>query len=314
MKRLLYLIISLSIVMYNKTMKDIIEYYIVKVFIWVIGFLPNKIVYKTLKIIAKLFFKYEKRRSTLTKRNLKLAFPAKSDEEIDSLAKKAYESVAITIAEIILMINDKLDYENMLNNKEEALKNLKEYTKNAKNGVIVITAHFSNWEFAAQFLPRHGYPMIAIGREGNNKLIEKNFTTPFRERYGNKNIYKKEAMINIVKGLRSSKNIGLLIDQKSGGKSSMKAKFFGKDADTTTSIATLKLKYNPIILPIFMPRDEFGKYTPLVLEPVEYVAKEETDKTKKIELITQRYNDIFEEVIRTYPEQWFWMHNRWRLS
>jgi len=299
--------------MYNKKMKDVIEYYIVKIFVWIVGFLPNKIVYKTLKFIAKLFFKYEKRRSTLTKRNLKLAFPTKSDEEINSIAKKAYESVAITIAEIILMINDKFDYDGMINNKEESLEKLKKYTKDAKNGVIIITAHFSNWELLAQFLPRHGYPVIAIGREGNNKLIEKNLTTPFRERFGNKNIYKKKAMINIVKGLRSSKNIGLLIDQKSGGKSSIKAKFFGQDADTTTSIATLKLKYNPVILPIFMPRDESGKYNPLVLEPVEYIAEEQKDKAKKIELITQRYNDIFEEVIREYPEQWFWMHNRWRL-
>jgi KDO2-lipid IV(A) lauroyltransferase len=300
--------------MYTIDMKETIEYYIVKIFVWIIGLLPKRVLYGTLKFIGSLFFKYEKRRSTLTKRNLKLAYPQKSDEEIETLAKQAYESVAITIAEIILMINDKLNFDEMLNDKKEALEKLQKYTKDAKNGVIIITAHFSNWEFAAQFLPRNGYPMIAIGREGNNKLIEKNFTTPFRERYGNTNIYKDKAMMHIVKGLRNSKNIGLLIDQKSGGKSSIKAKFFGKDADTTTSIATLKLKYNPIILPIFMPRDQNGKYTPLILKPIEYIATEEEDKTKKIELITQKYNDIFEEVIKTYPEQWFWMHNRWRLS
>jgi len=279
-------------------MREKIEYYIVKLFVWIIGFFPNNTVYKILKLIGYMFFKYEKRRSTLTKRNLKLAFPEKTDEEILLLAQKSYEGISITIAEIILMINDKLNYEDLINNKEESLARLKKYTENAKNGMIIITAHFSNWEYAAQFLPLNGYPMIAIGREGNNKLIEKNFTTPFRERFGNKNIYKEQAMINIVKGLRSSKNIGLLIDQKSGGKSSIKAKFFGEDADTTTSIATLKLKYNPIILPMFMPRDEHGKYTPLILEPVEYIAEEETNKEKKIELMTQRYNDIFEEDIR----------------
>ena len=294
-------------------MKDRLQYITLKIFVWVFSFLPNKTVYKLLKWIGQLFFRYEKRRSTLTKKNLKLAFLQKSDEEIEKLAKKAYENIAITIAEIILMINDKLDYESLMNNKEEALEKLKLYTKDAKNGVVIITAHFSNWEYAAQFLPRNGYPVVAVGREGNNKLIEKNFTTPFRERFGNKNIYKKAAMLNIIKALKNSKNVGLLIDQKSGGKSSMKAKFFGKDADTTTSIATLKLKYNPIILPIFMPRGKDGKYTPLILEPVEYIAEEEPYKEKKISLMTQRYNDIFEEVIREYPEQWFWMHNRWRL-
>lgn len=295
-------------------MKERIEYYIVNFFVWIIGYFPNVVVYKILKCIGNLFFKYEKRRSTLTKRNLKLAFPEKSDEEIYKLAKKAYESISITIAEIILMFNEKLDYENIINGKEEALKKLEQYTKNAKNGVIIITAHFSNWELAAQFLPRNGYPMIAIGRKGNNELIERNLTTPFRERFGNKNIFKKTAMLNIIKALKKSKNVGLLIDQKSGGQNSMKAKFFGENADTTTSIATLKLKYNPIILPIFMPRETNGKYTPIILEPIEYIGEEESEKSEKIKKMTQNYNDIFEETIREYPEQWFWMHNRWRLS
>ena len=295
-------------------MKDKIEYSIVRFFIWIIGFMPKYIVYGFLKFIAKLFYRFEKRRSLLTRKNIKLAFPQLNDESIDKLAKSAYESVAITLAEIIFMFNNRLDYEKIIVDKKAALEKLKSYTKDAKNGVIIITAHFSNWELAAQFLPRHGYPMIAIGREGNNKLIEKNLTTPFRERFGNKNVYKENAMISIVKGLRESKNIGLLIDQKSGGKSSMKASFFGHAADTTTSIATLKLKYNPVILPIFFPRNQDGTYSPLILEPVEYVADETDDKRKKIELMTQRYNDIFEKIIREYPDQWFWMHNRWRLK
>ncbi len=69
-----------------------------------------------------------------------------------------------------------------------------------------------------------------------------------------------------------------------------------------------------MIIPIFAPRDKYGKYTPIIIEPIEYTAEEENDKNKKIEKMTQKYNDVFEEVIREYPEQWFWMHNRWRLS
>ena len=294
-------------------MKNIIEYYLVKFCVWIVGFLPNSSVYKFLKFIAKLFFKYEKRRCALTQQNLKLAFPDMHDAEIIALAKKSYESLAITIAEIILMINAKLNLDDMIINKEETLEKLKKYTKDKKTGVVIITAHFSNWELAAQSLPRNGYPMVAIGRRGNNRLIEDNFTTPFRERYGNKNIYKKSAMLNIIKALKSNKNVGLLIDQKSGGKNSIKVNFFGTLADTTTSIATLKLKYDSIILPIFMPRQDDGKYKTVIYEPVEYIADEEIDKNKKIEKMTQKYNDIFEEIIREYPEQWFWMHNRWRL-
>lgn len=294
-------------------MKEKVEFYTVKIFIWLVGLLPKKIIYKILKIIGKLFFQFEKRRSSLTIKNLTAAFPAKNQEEILKIARNSYKNISITLAEIVLMFNHKIDLDDMVTGKKEFLEKMELYTKDAKNGVIIITAHFSNWELAAQYLPKNGYPMIAIGRKGNNHLIEKYLTTPFRQRFGNKNIYKDKAMINIVKGLKENKIIGLLIDQKSGGASSVKVNFFGMPADTTSSIATLKLKYNPLILPVFFPRNKEGKYTPVLIEPVEYIAEEEDDKEKKIEKMTQRYNDIFEEVIREYPEQWFWMHNRWRL-
>lgn len=294
--------------------KEKIEYAVVKFFVWFLGLLPNKTIYKITYFVAMVFFRLEKRRSTLTIKNLTLAFPDKSKEEIYNLAKKSYESLSMTLAEIILMLNDKIDFDSMVNNKDDFLQKLSLYTKNAKNGIIIITAHFSNWELAAQFLPKNGYPMTAIGRRGNNELIENNFTTPFRERYGNKNIYKEQAILNIIQTLKENKIVGLLIDQKAGGKSSIKVKFFGHDADTTNSIAVLKLKYNPLVIPIFMPRTENGKYTPIIIEPIEYIANEESNKAKKVEKMTQEYNDILEEVIKAYPEQWFWMHNRWRLA
>ena len=294
-------------------MRDKLEYYSVKFFISIVGFLPNSAVYKILKSISKLLFKYEKRRSKLTKLNLKSAFPDKNRDEIKKLALDSYESVAITISEIILMLNNKINLNDMVENKEEFLKKMELYTKDTKNGVLIITAHFSNWELAAQFLPLHGYPMLAIGREGNNKLIEKNITTPFRQRYGNRNVYKKRAMFNIIKTLKRGKFAGLLFDQKAGGENSVKVNFFNLPADTTKSIAELKLKFNPIILPIFFPRQKNGKYIPIVYKPVEYIAKDEESTDEQIKNITQKYNDILEEVVRKYPEQWFWMHNRWRL-
>ncbi len=294
-------------------MRDKLEYYSVKALIFLLGIFPDKFIYKTLRAVSMLVYKFEKRRSTLTRLNLTKAFPSLSEEEIEKLAKEAYISVSITLAEIVLMLNDKLDLDSMVTNKEEFLKKMAKYDSMSKNGLVIITAHFSNWELAAQFLPKHGFAMTAIGREGNNKLIEKNITTPFRERYGNKNVYKKKAMISIIKTLKKAGRVGLLIDQKAGGKNAVKASFFGMPADTINSVAFLKLRYDPTILPVFAIRDENGKYKIEVKEPVEYKAEEIEDEDEKIKRITQRYNDILEEVIRRYPSQWFWMHNRWRL-
>ncbi len=295
-------------------MKNYIEYYAVKSFIFIVGLLPKSAVYKILELFSRLLFKFEKKRSSITLRNLKLAFPHKNEKEINEIALKSYKSVAITLAEIILMLNDKINLNSMVENKEEFLKKIKLYTEDAENGIIIITAHFSNWELAAQFLPLHGYPMVAIGREGNNKLIEKRITTPFRQRHGNKNIYKKSALLGIIKALKRNRIVGLLFDQKAGGTNSIKVNFFGLPADTTKSIAEMKLKFNPKIIPIFFPRNTNGKYTPIIYEPIEYIAKEEDDQQVKIQKMTQNYNDILEKIVKTYPEQWFWMHNRWRLT
>jgi len=294
--------------------RDKLEYFSVVVFIFFIGLLPRFMIYRFLKFIAMALFRFEKRRSTLTLTNLRACYPKKSEVEIQKMAIDSYKSVAITLAEIILMLNDKIDLESMVENGDEFLKQIETYTKDAKNGVVIITAHFSNWELAAQYLPLHGYPMVAIGREGNNKLIEKNITTPFRQRYGNKNLYKKNALIGIVKALKRGKFVGLLFDQKAGGNDSVKVNFFNLPCDTTKSIAEMKLKLNPIILPIFFPRNRDGKYTPKVFEPVEYVADEVTETAEKIKKMTQKYNDILESVVRENPQQWFWMHNRWRLA
>lgn len=294
-------------------MKDAIEYYLIKGLIYLLGVLPKKLIYKITYLIAMVTFKFEKRRSKLTVKNLTLAFPDKNKDEIYSLAKKSYESLSITLAEIIMMFNDRLDIDSMINDKEWILQALEKYTKNKKNGVLIITAHFSNWELAAQFLPQNGYPMTAIGRKGNNTLIEENITLPFREKYGNKNIHKKNAIIKLVKTLKSNGYAGLLIDQKASGSSSVKTKFFDKEVDTTSAVATLKLKFDPIILPIFVARQKDGKYSCVIYDPVEYNALEIENEEEKIEKITQKYNDIIEDVIRQYPEQWFWMHNRWRL-
>lgn len=295
-------------------MRFFLEYYAIKTILLFTKLFPNSCVYAFCKTLAKLFFNYGKRRSLLTLKNLRLAFPQKSDEEILLLARETYESLSLTLAEILLMLNDKIAIEDLIENAEEAIDKIKKYTNDPQRSTIILTGHFSNWELAAHFLAKNGFPMFAIGRKGNNALIEKNLTTPFREKYGNQNIHKSEAATGMIKCLKNGGRLGLLMDQKSGGANSIKIKFFDHEADTINSVAVLKLKYNPVVLPIFAARQKNGKYKILVNEPVEYIAHEEINKKIKIEKITQRYNDIIEEVIRNYPEQWFWMHDRWRIA
>jgi KDO2-lipid IV(A) lauroyltransferase len=295
-------------------MRFYIEYSVVKGFIFLTKLLPNAFVYTLFKTIARLFFKYNKRKRTLTLQNLKMAYPSLSNEELISLASKSYESIGITLAETLLMYNDKLDIDSIVVNKAEMMEKFHTYLDNAENGVLFITGHFSNWELLAQFLAKNGYPIKNIARAGDNALIDKNIVQAFRGKYGNQNIPKRNAIISLVKTLKQGLRVGILFDQKSSDNNSIQGTFFGHPLKMINVIAQMKLKYNPLVIPIFIARLEDGSYKVIFHNPVEYLAEEEKDESQKILKMTQYYNDILEQVINDYPEQWFWVHNRWQLK
>ena len=266
-----------------------------------------------MKALTLVVYHLDKKRRNITVKNLSMAFPEKTFEEIKTLSKKVYTELSKTISEILLMFVGKFDIDTAIKNQDEIKNKIQNITENSPHGVILLTAHFSNWELLAHYLARHGLPMLVVGREGNNKLIDQNITIPFRNKYGNRATSKDKAMLAMSKALKKGSTVGLLIDQKTGQQNSVKVNFFDKPADTTISVAMLKLKFDPMVLPVFIARQSDGKYEVILNDPVDYIADEIEDKEKKLEAMTSKYNQAMETVIREYPEQWFWMHNRWRI-
>ncbi|RLA58770.1 MAG: hypothetical protein DRQ78_11490 [Epsilonproteobacteria bacterium] len=294
-------------------MREVLEYRLVKLFLWLSKIAPKSFIYASMKMFSLMAYYLIGRRRKITIQNLSMAFPLKSKEEIKLLSKQVYVELSKTISEILLMYVDRFDIDAAIKNAEEAKQKLEVIAKNSPRGVIVVTAHFSNWELAAHFLAKHGLPMLAIGRRGNNKLIDTNLTLPFRERYGNEAVHKKQAMMGMIRRLKKAGNVGLLIDQKSGSMHSAKVDFFGKPAETTLSIASLKLKFDALVVPMFVVRSADGCYEIIIHESVVYMAEELEEQEKKLEAMTLKYTKVIEETIEKYPAQWFWMHNRWRL-
>jgi len=259
-----------------------------------------------MKMLTLLFYHVSKRRREITIDNLKQAFPSKNEEEIKALAKEVFTELSKTLAEILFMLSDRFDIDAAVVNKEEALAKLENLKKAYPQAWIIMTAHFSNWELAAHFLAKHGYPMLAVGREGDNKLIDKKITIPFREKFGSRSVYKNKAAVSILKRLKRGKIVGVLIDQKSDAKKGVKVKFFGRDVYTASIVAVMKEKLDVAVVPIFLARVGEGKYELIVNDPVK--------ETGDIVQMTQVYNDEMENIVRKYPSQWFWMHNRWKIS
>lgn len=290
-------------------MREKIEYFIVLSIIKISKFLPKFAVFALLKFFAVILFWVLKSRKKLAINNILAAYKDFDFKKAKSLAKANFISISQTVAEVLLLINDRINLDDVMQNGESAVKKVKELTKNNKNGIIFVTAHFGNWEFLAHYFATKGFPVSVVGRYGNNSLIEDNITFPFRHKFGNDLIYKDDAMRNMIKLLKNHGNLGILTDQKTGN---FKAEFFGRECYTTKSVATLFLKFNPVIIPIFAKRIDKTKFEIIVEKFPEIPSN--LSKNEAELFITQTCNDIFENIVRSAPEQWFWMHNRWRMD
>lgn len=290
-------------------MREKIEYFIVLSVIKISKFLPKFAVFALLKFFAVILFWVLKSRRKLAINNILAAYKDFDFKKAKSLAKANFISISQTVAEVLLLINDRINLGDVMQNGESAVKKVKELTKNNKNGIIFVTAHFGNWEFLAHYFATKGFPVSVVGRYGNNSLIEDNITFPFRHKFGNDLIYKDDAMRNMIKLLKNHGNLGILTDQKTGN---FKAEFFGRQCYTTKSVATLFLKFNPVIIPIFAKRIDKTKFEIIVEKFPEIPSN--LSKNEAELFITQTCNDIFENIVRSAPEQWFWMHNRWRMD
>jgi len=117
-------------------------------------------------------------------------------------------------------------------------------------------------------------------------------------------------MIAMVKRLKQGGNVGILIDQKAGNQNSVMVDFMGHKAETTSAVAMLQVKFDALVVPIFIARVGDGKYKVIMKEPIDKVCDD--DSVECLEKLTLKYNEVMGEVIDEYPSQWFWMHNRWR--
>ncbi|ASM36779.1 lysophospholipid acyltransferase family protein [Campylobacter sputorum] len=289
-------------------MRENIEYLLVLFFIKCAKFMPKKFIYYFLDKASLLLFYTLKSRRNLAISNLTHSFKNLNENEIKNLAKETFRSLAKTTADCLLLINKRAKVEDFFDKSYE--NKIKSLMQNANTGVLFFTAHFGNWEILTKYVAKIGFPQLVISREGNNTLIEKNITIPFRDEFGNKFAYKDEAMNKIVKALKKGEIVGILTDLKLNN--SILVPFFGRECYTAKTVGSLYLKYHPKIIPIFARRLKNGKY--------EIVVKEfpnlnlSGDKEEDIKLITKTCNEIYEDIIKQSPEQWFWMHNRWKLN
>jgi KDO2-lipid IV(A) lauroyltransferase len=262
---------------------------------------------KAAKILAVLFYNFIPIRKAVVFDNLINAFPEKSKKEINKIAFGTYHSFFITLVEILYLPWIK---EEQLN-KCVKFYNLdilnKRYSEN--NGLIVLSAHFGNWEYCA----------IAGGLQTNKKFsvivkpqrnsLVNDWMNKVRTRWNNEVVPLGASIRNVYSVLMKKGIVAMVADQR-GPEESIKLDFFGRKTSVYTGPAVLSLKMNsPIIYGIAVRQPDFTYK--IVLEEINR-ENLPANNEESIQELSKRMLVYLEKYIKEYPEQWFWMHKRWK--
>jgi len=177
-------------------------------------------------------------------------------------------------------------------------------------GVLYLTAHFGAWELCSFSHATYGHPLKFVVRPLDNPLVN-SLVNHYRTLSGNQTIEKKNSLKEILVTLKKNGAVGILVDQNTTRDAGIFANFFGVPACTTPSIVSIALRTGAtIILAALIWDRQLRKHRLLFGLPVE-LAKT-GDLQKDIQVNTERCNQILEELVREYPDQWLWVHRRWK--
>lgn len=288
-------------------MKNLLEYIVFLLFVKFAQLVGVKNLHYPSKYLAFLFYNILKLRKNVVLKNLRIAFPEKSEHEIEEIAAKSYYHFSRLILEMMC-------YPKMSNSEVSNLltcDNVDELKAvfNEANGLVFLTAHFGNWEIGAISLPMQmGTIMYPIIKPQRNPYVTK-WLNSMRETHGNKVIPLGMSIRQIYKVLKDKKLLGVVGDQR-GPKDGMRVKLFGRDTAIFSGTGELVLKTKAPLYVLFAVRVE-GHLYKAFSEKINF-ENLPAGTSDQVREINQRYMNLLENYVKLYPEQWFWMHNIWK--
>jgi KDO2-lipid IV(A) lauroyltransferase len=240
--------------------------------------------------------------------HLSIAFPESGEDQKNVIFKNCVRHFGLMLAEVAwLRRATAADVEKMC--ELRGLKHLEEALQQGR-GAILATAHCGNWELLSARIPVAGLPLTSAARQLDNPRID-NLVTSLRTRFGTE-IYPRgpAAGRRLARGLKDNKVNALLIDQDIKDVPGTFVPFFGRPAWTPTGAAMFSIRMNSPVVPGFIHRLPNGKHIAEFHPPLPTPTDGSTED--RIEELTAAATAKIEEQIRAHPEQWVWMHRRWR--
>ena len=290
-----------------KIFRYFLEFIVVIFFFLVFKIIGLKLSSDLGEIIGKYFGPLFRKR-TIAKKNILIAFPNFNEKSINEMIDRMWKNIGRIFGEYI-----HINKFSIIDNSKKKIvftnRNDVEILKKNNKPIVFFSGHFANFELMAKCLQELGFDIGAIYRPLNNiflnpimEFIRKKYICPIQIEKGSNGTKK------LIKHISNNNPLALMVDQRLS--SSIRVPFFDQPATTTITPAQLAIKYDALLVPVFLKRLEKTNFEFFIEEPL--ITNQTNDYDKDIFNITQIMNIKIEEFIKRDPAHWLWSHDRWK--
>ena len=283
-----------------------LEYLAVRAVVGLVRVLPMPVVLRMGSLLGRTVHRIDRGRRRLALRNLRTAFPTRSQQECRAIARRMFAHFGRLLA--VLLKFSTMSPAAMLARVEFDGQDRVVHAHEKGNGVLLFTGHFGYWEINALVHALAIQPMSVLARPLDNPLLHQ-LLESVRTSTGNSVIYRRGAIRRVLRALDANQAVAVLIDQHIQSADAVYVDFFNRPAATTSALAALALRTGAPVVPVFALPLPGGRFRMIYEHAVDPPSEDGPDAVREF---TQRCTDVLEMYVRRYPDMWLWMHRRWR--
>jgi KDO2-lipid IV(A) lauroyltransferase len=273
-----------------------------------VGLLPRRMARAVGAGVAGLFYRLNPRLERAALFNLKLAFPEMTDGKRRATARRLMRHIGWMGGEFSQFPRDTPGSIRRI----ITIDGMENYlaAKARGKGLIYLTGHMGAWELAPFAQALNGHPLYFLVRPLENRRVNA-LVDRYRSLGGNRTIDKNEAVREMLRVLRENGDVGVLMDVNSSLEEGVFVPFFGVPACTSSGVARISLRTDCAVMPGYVYWNEAERRYHLQLDPALELLKT-GDAEADVVANTARFVRVFEDYARRYPDQWLWVHKRWK--
>lgn len=289
-------------------MREWLEFAAVWTLVKLLGALPRGAARAVGAGIGAVAYRLMGRLRQTGRRNLELAFPERPPAERERILRKLYRNLGWLLAEFCRMPGYTRENTRGLLRYEGLERYLA--ARERGKGVLIVTGHLGAWELSSYYHSLMGYPMSVVIRRLDNARVDR-LVNEIRCLHGNRVLHKDDFARGLLAAMREGETVGILMDTNMTPPQGVFVPYFGRLACTASGLARVAQRTGAAVLPGFMVWEEwerkyvlrFGEEIPLIS-----TGDDEADALAN----TARFTAVIEDWVRRYPDQWLWVHRRWK--